>query len=192
MSRAESPARIIDAAIRLGTAEGASALSVQGVASAAGVSKALVLYHFPSKAVLLTAILAALGERSAARLREAARHRDPQAAWRALVVAECGSRELGLLSALSLEPDVSVAGVATAREARAHEAAALATRVLAAVGLTPRIPIAFIGRVLLRELDGIVVARARVPDHAGEAGDPAAGVAAEQDAMLLALMALGR
>jgi AcrR family transcriptional regulator len=192
VSRAESPARIIDAAIRLGTARGASALSVQGVASAAGVSKALVLYHFASKAILLTATVSALAERSAARLREAARHRDPQEAWRALVVTECDTRELGLLAALSLEPEVSDAAIAAARAAREHEAAALATRVLASVGLAPRIPIDFIGRVLLRELDGIVVARARLTAATTAASDAAVGVAAEQDAMLLALMALGR
>ena len=185
MSRADAARRILEAAIGLGTASGASALSMQGVAGAAGVSKALVLYHYQSKAALLTALLTALGERSASRLHAAARSDAPQAAWRALVSAECSSRELALLAALSLEPNVAPAQVEAAQEDRAAGATALVVRLLATFGLEPRIPAPFAGRLLLRELDALVVAAARIAPAAD-------ALAAEQDVMLLALLALGR
>jgi AcrR family transcriptional regulator len=102
VSRADSPARILEAAIALGTAGGPAALTVQRVADAAKVSKALVIYHFASKSVLLSAIVRLLGERSAARLRTAAAERDLQASWRTLALAECATGELALLGALSL------------------------------------------------------------------------------------------
>jgi hypothetical protein len=51
-----------------------------------------------------------------------------------------------------------------------------------------RIPIAFVGRVLLRELDGLVAASARALLEGPEERD----LDAEQDAMLLTVLALGR
>jgi AcrR family transcriptional regulator len=188
VSRAESPARIVDAAVRLGTAEGPSALTVQGVARAAAVSKALVLYHFETKATLLTAIVSRLGELSVKRLQEAAGAREVRGAWSALVGAECRAGELALLGALTLEPEVPMSVVAEVRRAREDASRALALRLLDGLGLAPRIPAEFLGRLLLRELDGLVLARAR---DARQAPDDTA-VAAELDATLLALMSLGR
>ena len=59
MSRADTSERIIAAATALGVQRGVGGLSLQAMASAAGVSKALVLYHFGGKA----GVLAALAER---------------------------------------------------------------------------------------------------------------------------------
>jgi AcrR family transcriptional regulator len=173
---------------------------MQGVADAAGVSKALVLYHFESKAALLTAIVADLAARSAERLLEASRRRDVGAAWRALGAAACVTRELALLAALTLEPDVPAAHVRAVQEDRDAAATRLAERLLASYGLRLRVPSAFAGRLLLRELDALVIARAReTPDAAttdeatiDEATTGEATIDAEQDAMLLALLALGR
>ena len=188
MSRAESPARILEAAIELGTTGGPSALTVQGVADAAGVSKALVLYHFDTKSTLLGAIVGLLGERSVARLRAAAKEQDLQDAWRTLALAECASGELALLAALTLEPDVESAAVARVISEREAPGTAFAERIFDSMRMKPRIPIAFVGRVLLRELDGLVSANARgVRD-----GSTASDLEAEQDAMLLTVLALGR
>ena len=161
---------------------------MQGVADAAGVSKALVLYHFAAKSTLLDAIVRHLGERSASRLRAAAAERDLQGAWRALALAECASGELALLGALALEPEVAPAEVARVRAGRESQGIAFVQRLLDAMGMTPRIPIAFVGRILLRELDGFVAANAR----AAREGTHASELEAEQDAMLLAILALGR
>jgi AcrR family transcriptional regulator len=188
VSRAESPARILEAAIALGITGGPSALTVQGVADAAEVSKALVLYHFSSKAVLLSAIVERLGERSVARLRGAAAEQDLQDAWRALALGECASGELALLVALSLEAEVAPAAVARAIDAREAMGVAFAQRLLDSMGLEPRIPIAFVGRVLLRQLDGLVATNARAVRQGSAAND----LDAEQDAMLLTVLALGR
>lgn len=185
MSRSDSGARIIDAAVRLGTKAGPSALSVQGVADEAGVSKALVLYHFGAKTALLTAVATALGERSAGRVVDATRQPDVIVGWRALGAHECASRELALLAALQVEPAVAVDAVARVRSSREAAATLLAERMLSAFGLTPRVPPSFAGRLLLRELDALAITHARsAPD--------AADVHAEQDAVLLALLALGR
>lgn len=184
MSRADPATRIVEAAIRLGSSSGVSSLSVQGVADAAGVSKALILYHFESKAALLVAVMETLGVRSAERLHAAARDPNAETAWRALVTEECRTRELALLAALSLEPDVAATQAATMTRREAG-ATALVGSLLAGFGLAPRIPAAFAGRLLLRELDAFVVASAR-------ATPSEAALAAEQDAMLLALLATGR
>jgi AcrR family transcriptional regulator len=184
VSRADAAARIVEAAIRLGSASGVSALSVQGIADEAGVSKALILYHFESKAAVLVALADALGGRSAERLHAAARGPDAETSWRALVAEECRTRELALLAALSLEPDVGATHAATMAR-RAAGATALVHALLAGFGLAPRIPAAFAGRLLLRELDAFVVA-------SGRAMPSDAALAAELDAMLLALLATGR
>jgi AcrR family transcriptional regulator len=64
------------------------ALTLQGIAAAAGVSKALLLYHFAGKTALLDAIVHALGTASAGRLRTAANAPDAIAAWRMIVADE--------------------------------------------------------------------------------------------------------
>jgi AcrR family transcriptional regulator len=184
VSRAEGPARIVDAALRLGAASGASALSLQGVADAAGVSKALVLYHFGDKPGLLSAVVTALSRDSAARLDATALARDPMEAWRSLAVDECRRGEAPLLAALVLEPSVAAAVVVGARTSREAAATAAAKAILTAVGLAPRVPIAFVGRLLLRELDGLASASAR-------RGLSGGALEAELDAALLALLALG-
>jgi hypothetical protein len=56
---------------------------------------------------------------------------------------------------------------------------------LAGVQLTPRVPATMIGRLLLRQLDGIAAGATR-------GGLPAAELEAELDVSALALLALGR
>jgi AcrR family transcriptional regulator len=185
VSRADTAQRITRAAITLGAARGVGALSLQGIAQAAGVSKALLLYHFSGKAALLDAVLAALGQASTARLRAAAAAMDAMRAWRALARDEAIHGELVLLSALALEADVDAGPMSAMRAEREGAATALATAILGGVQLTPRVPAAFIGRLLLRQLDGLAAAATRD-------GMPAEALEAELDAFALALLALGR
>lgn len=185
MSRADGPARITRAAIALGAAEGLGALSLQSIARAAGVSKALLLYHFAGKSALLAAVVAALGDDSATRLRTAAANADTLEAWRTLVRDEAARGELALLAALSLELELEPGPLRAIREAREAAATSLASALFAGLQLTPRVPTALLGRVLLRQLDGIAAGATRT----GIAG---AALEAELDAFALALLALGR
>ncbi len=185
MSRADASERIIEGAVRLGIARGVGAMSLQAIATASGVSKALVLYHFQGKATLLRAVADTLARGSTTRLQRAAAASDAMPAWRALVVDELARGDAALLAALSLEEDVDPETSQRGRVAREEAAAALATAVLAGVGLVPRVPAAFLGRLMLRQIEGLAVAAARggVPDAARDA---------ELDAFALALLALGR
>lgn len=160
-------------------------MSLQAIARTAGVSKALLLYHFAGKSTLLAAVAVTLGQMSAARLRTAAASDDALEAWRALVRDESTRGELALLAALSLELELEVESLRQLRDARAAAAAVLASALLAGMQLTPRIPATLLGRVLLRQLDGVAVGATR-------AGLPAAALDAELDAFALALLALGR
>ncbi len=185
VSRADARDRIIAAAVRLGTAQGAGALSLQAVADAAGVSKALLLYHYQEKDELLGVVAQSLGRDAAARIATAARANDPMVGWQALAHEECARGEVALLSALALDPAVAAAVMRETRAARTEAATRLAVRMLESVGLAPCVPVEFVGRFLIRELDGLVHAT-------GRAGLPEGALDAESDAVVLALLAFGR
>lgn len=171
----------------LGVRRGAGAMSLQGIATAAGVSKALVLYHFGDKRALLSAISTRLSTRAAARMDAAAAAPDAMLAWRALVRTELTTSELALLAALAQEPDAHAADQvpATARSRREDAATRLASAVMVTLGLEPRVPLPFLGRALVRHLDGLAVAAAHEPFGAGE-------LEAELDTFALALLGFGR
>jgi AcrR family transcriptional regulator len=185
MSRADASERIIEGAVRLGIARGVGAMSLQAIATASGVSKALVLYHFQGKATLLRGVVDALARGSAARLQRAAQQTDAMAGWRALVLDEVARGDAALLTALSLEEDVDVETAQRARVAREEAATTLAVAVLGGVGQSPRVPAPFLGRLVLRQIDGLAVAAAR-----GGVADAARD--AELDTFALALLALGK
>jgi AcrR family transcriptional regulator len=185
LSRADARARITRAAITLGVTEGVGAMSLRAIARTAGVSKALLLYHFAGKSTLLAAVAVTLGQASAVRLRAAAASDDALEAWRALVRDEAARGELALLAALSLELELGAEPLRALRDARTAAAAALASALLAGMQLTPRVPTLLLGRVLLRQLDGVAVGATR-------AGITSAALDAELDAFALALLALGR
>lgn len=185
MSRADTAPRIIRAAITLGAGNGVGAMSLQGIAAAAGVSKALLLYHFKGKSALLDAVVGTLGKSSESRLRTAASAADAMRAWRALVRDETVHGELALFSALALEAQVDANGLRRARAEREDAATALAMAMLTGLQLTPRVPAALLGRLLLRQLDGLAAAATRD-------GVTTDVLEAELDVLALALLALGR
>lgn len=181
MSRADAAARIVDAAIAHGVAHGVGALSLQGVATAAGVSKALVLYHFDGKDALLAAVAERLVADDVAALARAADADDALEAWRR-VAGDGGHRAArGLLAALLLQSTLRPLA-ASAHQRRAAAATRLAAAMLRAAGLRPRIAGALAGRVLLTELDGVAI---------GGVGRERAELDAELDALALALLGLG-
>lgn len=185
MSRGDAAARLVDAAVALGTARGAAALSLQQVADAAGVSKALVLYHFTDKDALLRAVIAQLGALDAAALEAASMDADPLEAWRAAVRDVHGAARRVLLAALLRDPAQSDATPAIT--ATRHAAATrLGLAMLASAGLRPRIAASLVGHVVLQQLDGFACTAA-ARDAARDAAQEAV-----LDAMALALLGLGR
>ncbi|RCV47573.1 TetR/AcrR family transcriptional regulator [Marinitenerispora sediminis] len=63
--------RILDALQEILIHEGSSAVTLEAVATAAGVSKGGLLYHFPSKAAMLTGLVRRLTDQAADEFREA-------------------------------------------------------------------------------------------------------------------------
>lgn len=186
MSRADTASRLLDGAIQLGVAEGVGALSLQGIATTAGVSKALVLYHFGDKHALLTAVVERLGMQSVERLERATRGPDALQGWQAMMRAEAASGELALLASLSQEAELATSSaVPDARRVRESRAGTLAEAMLRTLGLTPRVPAALLGRVLIRHMDGLAIATAR-------GGTTPEELDAELDTFTLALFGLGR
>lgn len=188
MSPAEGSARaaqVLAAALTLGMRSGVGALSLRAIAAEAQVSKALLLYHFGGKTALLEALVATAGHANAARLAAAARTPHAMSAWRLLLRDEALHREAALFGALLLESDVDATRTMTVREAREDAASALAVAVLADVGLAPRVPAPALGRLLLRQLDGLASAGAR-----GALGADA--LEAEIDTFALSLIGLAR
>jgi TetR/AcrR family acrAB operon transcriptional repressor len=186
-SPSDAASRLLASAAALGAREGSGALSMQGIADEAGVSKASVLYHFDEKAALLVALHAELSAQAAARLRTAAREETPLDAWRALVHAEVSRGELALLASLASDAAVRSANTVSSAALREEAATELSARILTALELTPRISVELLGRLLLRHLDGVVVALA---PRSGRRAD-AAQLDDELDAFALAFLALG-
>src|SRR5215212_6120554 len=79
-----APDRILDAARRRVAECGAADLSMQDIAKAAGVSKALIHYHFRDKEALLARLVVRLGDAVIARERAAFDGATPQDALDAL------------------------------------------------------------------------------------------------------------
>ncbi len=183
MSRADRAERFLTAATLLGVAGGVSALTVQGIAIEAGVSKALVLYHFDDKHALLRALARRLAAADAAALRAASATDDPFDAWLALGKDTVGAGCRALLNALLLEPPVR-AHVEEIREMRQRAATELALAMLTAAELKPRVSASLVGLMLLHQLDG-----SSTSTDDGVEGETARQ--ASLDAFALALLALG-
>lgn len=180
MSRADAAPRIVEAAVAQGVAGGVAALSLQSVARAAGVSKALVLYHFADKDTLLSAVTERLVSQDVAALEAAAASADVLDAWREVGGNPTRCAERALLAGL-LQDAALRAQAAGLQRRRASAATHLAVALFAASGLRPRIANSLVGRVLLAQLDGVAVDASR---HGSE-------LEAALDALALALLGLG-
>lgn len=183
MPRVDGADRFLAAATTLGVAGGVSALTVQGIAIEAGVSKALVLYHFDDKRALLRALAVRLAQDDSASLRAASEADDPFEAWVSLGREAEGAGCRALLSALLLEPAVA-ARTSSIRALRQEAATALAVAMLSAANLKPRVSESLLGLMLLHQLDG----SSTTEDANAEDQDARQ---ASLDAFALGLLALG-
>jgi len=131
------------------------------IAAAAGVSKALLHYHYSDRARLLAEVVTQLGDRLAARSARALDGADGSRAVDALwrwVDGELARGELRALLELSLVRDPLVHAAASAvAEARRRAAGKLTADLLARLGLVPRVPAALIGEASVAFIDGLAI-----------------------------------
>jgi AcrR family transcriptional regulator len=98
MPRPSSRDRILDALQEILTGEGLSAVTLESVAEAAGVSKGGLLYHFPSKEALLDAFVERMCEHADAEFAQAEKTEDIVAHY--LRVSVPGSSDAALMWSL--------------------------------------------------------------------------------------------
>ena len=153
--------RIIEAAIGCVARDGAAEASMAAIAAAAGVSKALLHYHYSDRGRLLTEVVVQLGERLAARERAALDGVDGRRAVDALwrwVDGELARGELRALLELSLVRNPLVHAAATrVAHARRAEAGRTTDALLTRLGLTSRVPSPILGEASVTFLDGLAL-----------------------------------
>lgn len=171
MSEGKPPAtkRILSAARTLVARGGAAEVSMGDVAMAAGVSKALVHYHFRDKDTLLHALVEDVGFGVVARSREAlsressAHVLDEYWAW---LEEELRRGDLHILLALAEYDSDRVRVVSRRiadqrREAAGQQIALLFSR----LGLSPRVPATLIADTVVAFVDGLAASQALDPDR---------------------------
>lgn len=155
--------RIVEATIGCVARDGAAESSMAVIAAAAGVSKALLHYHYSDRARLLAEVVTQLGERLAAREHTAldgvSGRRAVDALWRWLD-GELARGELRVLMELSLvrDPLVHAAAMAVAESRRASATRTMAA-LLALLGLEPRVPVELLANASVAFADGLVLGR---------------------------------
>lgn len=167
--RQPSTRRILNAARDLVARGGAAGISMGDVAASAGVSKALVLYHFRDKDSLLLALTEDVGrvvlqrQRVALAQQGASHALDDHWAW---LESELEHGDVRILLALA-ECDserVRAAARRVARERReitANQVAAIFER----LSLSPRMPPALLADTLMAFVDGLATGHALEPDR---------------------------
>ena len=173
--------RILDAATRRIAAAGAATLSVHDVAVDAGVSKALVHYHFRDKDTLLARLVDHLTAGLVAREREAlaayAGRHDPlavDALWH-WVEGELQRGEMRVLLELDAYRGEAVRGaVRRAAALRREVAAETITRLLAILELHPRVAPELLANVVVSFLDGLAIETALAAPSPGQEGEASA------------------
>ncbi|HEU4995788.1 MAG TPA: TetR/AcrR family transcriptional regulator [Gemmatimonadaceae bacterium] len=161
--------RILDAARALVQRGGAAQVSMGEVAAAAGVSKALVHYHFHDKDSLLCALVEHVGFGVLARAEDAVTGHDDGHAldnyW-AWLEHELRGGDLRILLALA-EYDSDRVRAETRRilDRRREATAAHVDQIFARLGLNPRVPGALIADTVLAFTDGLAMSSALEPDR---------------------------
>jgi len=164
-----TPARILAAtAHRIATA-GAAELTLQEVAEAAGVSKALIAYHFSDKTELLARTAEWLCGEVVARERAALQGASPaqvvDALW-AWIDGELARGDVRVLLALAQVPAERVQDAArAASEARRATAARTVERLFGALALTPRVPLPLIADATVALVDGLALDAGLTPER---------------------------
>jgi AcrR family transcriptional regulator len=164
-----APERILEAAARRIAAAGAADLSLQDVAEAAGVSKALIHYHFHDKAELLARVASWLASAVVARedaaLQGVGAPHAVDALW-AWLEGELARGDVRVLLDLAQVRAENVhAAVQGAAEGRQEAAERTVRTLFATLALTPRVPTSMIAEVLVAFVDGLALAAARTPER---------------------------
>ena len=160
-SAPDARARIVDAGIRCITREGVAGASMAAIALEAGVSKALLHYHYHDRATLLAEIVERIGARLISRERAAIDHPTDagglDAVWRWLD-AELRQGELASFGELAL---VREGAVRTASRSvaihRRRSATRTVERLFAELDLTPRVPAALMADASVAFADGLAL-----------------------------------
>ncbi len=159
--RHDPPAAIIDAGIRCLARDGLQATSMGAIAARAGVSKALLHYHFTDRAALLADMTATITQRLVLRERGALSAAQGEPAvdllWKWLD-EELARGELHALVELQGVRDASVRDALAASSLLRHEAAReTVARLFQRLGLTPRVRVDLIGNTVMTFVDGLAV-----------------------------------
>ncbi|HMC55430.1 MAG: hypothetical protein DMD35_07150 [Gemmatimonadetes bacterium] len=158
---ADARSRIVDAGVRCIAREGVSGASMAAIALEAGVSKALLHYHYHDRSTLLAEIVERIGMRTIDRERTAIDESDGMggldAVWQWLE-GELRRGELAALVELALVRDAPVrrATRAAASERRLSAARSI-ERLFAELDLTPRVPAALMADAAVAFIDGLAL-----------------------------------
>jgi AcrR family transcriptional regulator len=157
----DARARIVDAGIRCITRDGVAGASMAAIALEAGVSKALLHYHYHDRASLLAEIVERMGTRLIGRERAAIDQSVEESGLDALwhwFDAELRRGELAGFVELALVRDGAVRSATRAVAIhRRRSAARTIERLFAQLDLTPRIPAPLMGDACIAFLDGLAL-----------------------------------
>ena len=167
-ARGNAAERILAAAAECAGALGAAQVSMQAVADAAGVSKALIHYHFRDRDELLARLAdwlaTELVQGEALALADAEPTNQLDALW-GWLAGELASGRLRALVDLAQERGVAVReAVRRSREARRAQATQTIEQLFAALALRPRLPPPLVADVTVAFLDGLAGEAAVEPD----------------------------
>ncbi len=168
-TRGAAAGRILEATSACIVQKGAADVSLQDVAEAAGVSKALIHYHFHDKGELLARLVewlrAGLVARQATALTGVSASASLDALWQWLA-DELERGDLRALLDLSLVQGESVqAAVQATASARRDAAAAVTSELFDALGLRPRVPAPLIADAFVAFVDGLALDRVVAPER---------------------------
>lgn len=157
----DARARIVDAGVRCLAREGVGGASMAAIALEAGVSKALLHYHYHDRSTLLAEIVERIGmrtvERERAAIDESGEMGGLDAVWQWLE-GELRRGELSALAELALVREAPVRRATRAAASdRRQSAARTIQRLFAELDLTPRVPAPLMADAAVAFIDGLAL-----------------------------------
>ena len=157
----DARARIVDAGVRCIAREGVGGASMAAIALEAGVSKALLHYHYHDRSTLLAEIVEKIGMRTIERERTAIDESGGMggldAVWQWLE-GELRRGELTALTELALVREASVRRATRAAASdRRRSAAHTIERLFTELDLTPRVPAPLMADAAVAFIDGLAL-----------------------------------
>jgi len=167
-ARGNAAERILAAAAECVGQLGAAQVSLQTVADSAGVSKALIHYHFRDRDELLARLVdwvtVELVQGEDLALADADATTALDALWTWLAGELASGRLRALVELVGERGDAVRDAVRRSREARRAQATLTIDRLFAALALTPRLPAPLVGDVTVAFLDGLAGEMAVEPE----------------------------